>query len=110
MMKINQGQNPMMMNLNKDSENINKENNLVLHFKISGEQGRDIPPFIVKCTENEKVSDIVEKYRNLSGDKDKKKKFIFNAKALDLSKTVYDSGITNNSYIFVVSVRVPNCY
>ena len=107
MMKINPEQNLMnnqqqysMMNFMKVSENINDENNLLINFKIYTKEG-EYHEFKVKCTKNEKVSDIIERYRNMTGDTDKEIRFIFNAKNLVLSKTVNESGITNNSTILV---------
>ena len=107
MMKINPEQNLMnnqqqysMMNFMKVSENINDENNLFINFKIYTKEG-EYHEFKVKCTKNEKVSDIIERYRNMTGDTDKEIRFIINAINLVLSKTVNESGITNNSTILV---------
>ena len=107
MMKINPEQNLMnnqqqysMMNFMKVSENINDENNLLINFKIYTKEG-EYHEFKVKCTKNEKVSDIIERYRNMTGDTDKEIRFIINAINLVLSKTVNESGITNNSTILV---------
>ena len=60
---------------------------------------------IIGCNIREKVSSLIEKYRNKSGDRDDNKKFIFNAKNLNLSLTVAKAGITNNANIFVVSTK-----
>ena len=66
------------------------------------------PPYKLKCTRDDKVSDIIEKYRNKSGDKEKRL-FIFNAKNLNPDLTVVEAGITNNSNIFVVPKIKNNC-
>ena len=60
------------------------------------------PPYKLKCTYDDKVSDIIEKYRNKSGDKEKRL-FIFNAKYLNPDLTVVEAGITHNSDIYVIS-------
>ena len=53
---------------------------------------------------DEKVSDIIERYRNKANDFDQTKKFIFNAKILKPNLTLEESGISNNANIFVLSV------
>ena len=60
---------------------------------------------MILCTDDELVSDIIQKYRNKTGDKDESKKFIFNAKQLNSSLTVKMAGITDNSNIFVVTTK-----
>ena len=54
----------------------------------------------------EKVSEIIEKYRNKSGDHDPHKKFIFNAKPLNHSLTLAQAGIINNANIFVIKTKL----
>ena len=56
---------------------------------------------MVQCMLDEKVSSIIEKYRDLSGDRDPYKKFIYNAKALYPNLTVIEAGLINNAKIFV---------
>ena len=59
----------------------------------------------VQCTPDEKVADIIQKYRSKSGDKDLTKKFIFNAKALNPNLTVSEAGLNNQANIFVVTTQ-----
>ena len=72
-------------------------------FRKSGVVGQESNPVYVKCMPDEKVSEIIEKYRSKSGDCDPTKKFIFNARSLNQILTVAESGITNNANIFVVT-------
>ena len=58
---------------------------------------------MVQCMPDERVSEIIEKYRNKSGDYDLSKKFIYNARALYPKLTVAEAELTNNANIFVVS-------
>ena len=74
-------------------------------FRQSGENSKNIPPITIQCKLGDSVSSMIEKYRNASGDKDPYKKFIFNAKNLNLSLDLNEVGISNNSNIFVVSTR-----
>ena len=60
----------------------------------------------VRCEKNEKVSSLIEKYRNLSGDFDDDRKFIFKAKNLQPNLTVAEAGITNNENIFIINTRL----
>ena len=52
---------------------------------------------------NDKIRDVIQKYRNLSLTSDKNDKFIYNAKALypDSDLTVAECGLYNNSIIQV---------
>ena len=74
-------------------------------FRASGATGQASAPIMVQCMSDEKVSEVIEKYRNKSGDRDPTKKFIFNAKNLAPSLTVAEAGITNNANIFVVATK-----
>ena len=56
---------------------------------------------MVQCMPDEKVSEIIEKYRRKSGDLDRSEKFIFNAKTLNPNLTVAEAGITVGANIFV---------
>ena len=64
-----------------------------------------IAPVTVQCNPEEKVSDIIGKYRNLVNDYDDSKKFIFNAKNLNPSLSLVEAGIKNNSNIFVCRIK-----
>ena len=74
-------------------------------FRKSGVVGQESNLVYVKCMPDEKVSEIIEKYRYYSGDRDPSKKFIFNAQNLDLSLSAAEAGITNNANIFIVSPK-----
>ena len=75
-------------------------------FRADTYIGTTAPPVMIQCMPDEKVSEIIEKYRNKSGDHDPYKKFIFNAKPLNPSLSVADAGITNNSNIFVIITKL----
>ena len=63
------------------------------------------PPTMIQCMPEDKVSDMIEKYRIKSGDRDTTKKFIFNAHALNPSLKLIEAGITNNANVFVVVTK-----
>ena len=62
----------------------------------------DTNPIVIESFPDEKVSTIIEVYRNKSFDLEPNKKFLFNAKDLNPNLYLSEAGITNNSNIFVV--------
>ena len=71
-------------------------------FRISGEHNSF---FEIICQNSEKVSDMILRYRNKTGDYDKNKIFIFNAKRLNPNLCLFEAGICNNANIFVVRTK-----
>ena len=72
----------------------------------SYDQNGVLPPVIINCKLDEKAFDIIEKYRNKSGDSEPNKVFIFNAKKINQNLTLEENGIImNNSNIFVVKKK-----
>jgi hypothetical protein len=64
---------------------------------------KDKPYIInVQCSSDEKVSDIILRYREKSGDYDENRKFVFNAKNLLKSLTAAEVGLNNSAHIFVI--------
>ena len=76
-----------------------------VNFRVSGSASQPISLVNVQCNPEEKVSDIIEKYRNKANDYDDSKKFIFNAKNLNPNLSLAEAGITNNANIFVVRIK-----
>ena len=73
-------------------------------------QSDEGPSLVIQCKSEELVSSLIEKFRIKSGFKGPAK-FVFNAKNLNPSLTIAESGITNGSYIFVVATeRVKGAY
>ena len=91
---------------NQTSSNQNQTGGISVIFRASGNNpGDKAAPIMVQCLPNEKVSEVIQRYRTKSQDNDPTKKFIFNAKNLSLSITVSEAGITNNANIFVVATK-----
>ena len=76
-----------------------------VNFRVSGSASQPISLVTVQCNSEEKVSDIIEKYRNKVNDYDDSKKFIFNSKNLNPSLSLVEAGIKNNSNIFVCRIK-----
>ena len=72
-------------------------------FRKSGAVGQASNPIMVQCMPDEKVSEVIEKYRRESGDRDLTKKFIFKARPILQTLTVVETGLSNNANIFVVT-------
>ena len=97
----------MMEQLDKKMQQKNFEDNsnfrrLGLNvFFISSPQPSEQPPVTVQCMPDEKLSEIIEKYRKKSGNFEPDIKFIFNAKALNPNLTLAEAGLTEGSNIYV---------
>ena len=61
-----------------------------------------MPPIAIKCNPDDKVSDIIERFRNKTNDRDDNNKFIFNAKNLNKYLSVAEAGLTHNANIYVL--------
>ena len=89
-------------NLNKDyNENIlNQEINILFNNNLES-----IPLNIIQCTLSDKVSDIIQKYRNKTLDKETTNIFHYNGKALDLNMTADEAGLYNHAIINVINIK-----
>ena len=56
---------------------------------------------LIQTFPDEKVSELIEKYRKMFNDYDETKKFIFNLKNLDMDLTCAEEGLFDNAIIFV---------
>ena len=79
------------------------ESTMSVFFKRNWD--RDLPIIPVLTNPEEKVKDLIIKYRMKSGDQDLTEKYIFNAKHLEETLTVAETGITNNAYIYVLQTN-----
>ena len=106
---INNNINPMMGNINMNMNQYpNIPKSFTVIFRHTGNDTNKLP-IMVNVKENEKISDIIQKYRQKSSNYDINLKFIFNSKDLNHlnhSLTVAEAGITNNANIFVVKRRI----
>ena len=115
MMNPNMGMMNAAMNMNANMQNnLNDLNNMNagnpqttnsqfinVYFK-AGAQGEN-GSIMIQCSLNDKISDLIQKYKNKSLEDVSLKKFIFNAKALVPSLTVAEAGLTEGANIFVVN-------
>ena len=83
---------------------IQQQTNIHVIFRKSGiADGQPMVPTMIECKLDEKVSSIIERYRNSSNDQDNDINFIFNAQPLNPSLTVGESGLSHKANIFVIS-------
>ena len=128
--KMNQLNMMMMMNFNNNQNNqvnimnnqmmkemammeINNQNNQMKNDELQNQQSGGITlkfltgnnQLSIQCSLNEKVSDVIQRYRTKSNDRDLTKKFIFNAKKLNCDLTVDEAGLSNNAPILVICTK-----
>ena len=83
-----------------------EENQISVIFDTSAlnELNEPLKPFIsITCMPNEKVSTLIQRYRNKAFDHDQTRQFIFNSKNLNPELTLSAAGIVHNSKITVIS-------
>ena len=92
------------------AQNNNNSNFINLKFRAGGlqrqtQQDDSDAGIVIQCTLDEKLSVIVDRYKNKSGDDITDKKFVYNAKNLNLTLTAAEAGLINNSIIFVLNTK-----
>ena len=104
-MLLQQMQMQQQMNMQMQNQlNENQYHSIKVIFR-AGSNRIESKPITVECSPNEKVNDVIERYRNLSNDRDTTKKFIFNAFALNPSLTIAEAGMANDSNVFVLATK-----
>ena len=84
---------------------MNNPKEISIIFRQGGLNIHIIPKISIQCNINEKVSDLIEKYRNETGDRDLTEKFVYMAKVLNPAITLREAGMENNSSVFVVVTK-----
>jgi len=99
MMNLNNMMSPMInMEIMNENELPSIKDNINVIFKKD-------KPIMINCKLNEKVSEVIKKYRAKSLDNEKNIRFIFNAKELKPSNSVAEAGLMENSNIFVIRTK-----
>ena len=100
-------QNNSQNQLNSNNLQMDDNNYILVLFKIRGVG--EIDNLIAVQTELfGTVDSLIEEYRNKTGDYEPTKKFIFNARELNLNQTCVEAGLCNNSIIQVIDTRNVN--
>ena len=101
--QMNQMQQNQMSNQQYNISNFKSpEGQLTVFFRKNEDDEQTSPPIAILCKPDEKVSDLIKRYREKTGDFDETEKFIFNAKTLNPSLKVCEQGIEDLSRILVV--------
>lgn len=91
----------------QSNNNISQSQEINIFFKVRGVD-IDVSTVPVQIHPDERVSTLIDKYRNKANDFEIKKKFIFNARELDPFLTCAESGLNNYSVIQVINTRDVN--
>ena len=110
--QMNQMAATMLQNIQNNFANNNTDQNNSSHanpnngfININFRAGAAGNGIEIQCTLDEKVSDVIQRYRSKTGDRDTTKKFIFNAKMLNQDLTLAEAGLTNGANVFVVATK-----
>ena len=100
-LKLNIDLNKAQQQLNKQIANYKEQkldDSILVYFLKEGKTS-----VALLCKKNEYIKNIIQRYRNISGDNDKKIEFLLNQKSLNDSLTIKRSDITQFSNIYVIS-------
>ena len=102
-MMPNMGNNMGNMGNNQPQQQQPNNQNISVYFRAgaNGENGS----IMIQCSLSDRVSNLIERYRTKSLQDVSKKKFIFNAKALNKDLTVAEAGLNDGANIFVVNTE-----
>ena len=85
MMLYNMRMNNMINNNNLNNDSNIKTKGINLYFRRNDSSDRRV--FLVQATLDERIQDIIQRYRNISGDNREDIKFIYDAKQLNIYLT-----------------------
>ena len=95
--------------LNHEKLNNNEDVGIGLVFRTYDQENENNFFLIsIQCKSNDKVSEVIKRYRTKANDQEPLKKFFYNAKELDPNKSIEESQLTNNSQIYVVTTKDVN--
>ena len=113
MMQQQQQQNMMNQNFLQQQQNFKNNqpstpipNSINIKFRLQ-KRGQNDEEFTIQCTLEDKVSDVIKKFKiraNYLEDKEHEK-FLFCAKILNETLTVAEARMRNNSVVFVINDR-----
>ena len=96
-----------MLNPQSQSEKIPKNEDpkkdiIILNILELHHSSNEKKKFMIECRYEDKISDVIERYRNESNDNRKKLRLIYRAKPLHPNKTVRECDIINNANIIAL--------
>ena len=96
-----QNMNDMNMGSNSSTPMSNQFINVDFMMGSDGENGK----IMIQCSMDDKIQDLIDKFKTKTMEDVSKKKFVFNARALIPTKTVRDSELFNGAKIFVIETK-----
>jgi len=106
MNQMNKMMNNMQLNKNKSSQNEDDHKKYpFINVEFRTDAQNNSKRYRIQIKFEEKVSELIKKYRSISNDNDLTKKFICNSKRLNYGLTIAEAGIINDSIIYVISVK-----
>ena len=102
----------MNQSIQQNSQNIinqslQESNILNILFKVKG-YANNTQLIKIQSRNDELVYDLIEKFKETTGDYEEKNKFIYNAKLLNPDLTCFEQGLTNGAIIQVINTRDVN--
>ena len=91
---------------NQPSTPIPNSNFVTIKFRLQ-KRGQKDEEYTIQCTLDDKVSDLIKKFKIKANDLEDKEheKFLFNAQILNETLTVAEAGMHDYSVIFVINDR-----
>ena len=106
---MNNFQNMNMFQGDQQAQPQTNSNYINVHFRAGGQMNQNQDPqandVVIQTTLEEKLSSIVDKYKNKSGANLEDKKFVYNAKNLNLTLTAAEAGLIDGATIFILNTK-----
>ena len=105
MNQMNQVQKSSQNSNNDSNDNNNSTHDQGINVSFWKMDGQKKFPYNIQCLLSDQISDIIQKYKNLSSDNDTSNTFIFYGKELNLNVTADEAGFFNQAVIFVMTTN-----
>ena len=101
---MNQPMNQQNMQNNNNNQNNQQNSQDYLTVRFIKFDGKNVE-ISIQCLYSDKVSEVINKYRQKSGDNDMTERFVYNTKNLVPELTVAEQGLINSAVIKVISTK-----
>ena len=103
MMNNNNLQN--MNNMNMANPSSSQMNNQYINVDFIMGADEENGKIMIQCSMDDKIQDLIDRFKTKSQEDVSKKKFVFNARALIPTNTVRESGLVDGAKIFVLETK-----
>ena len=94
-----------MNNMNMGNPSSSKMNNQYINVDFIMGADEDNGKIMIQCSMDDKIQDLIDRFKTKSQEDVSKKKFVFNARALIPTKTVRESELVDGAKIFVLETK-----